>query len=201
MPSSAAATWTSAWVSTPPMTARVSTMVKAIPFMVEGWHAPAGRRTCEPRPLVHVGQIRPATPVGAGQILGPGRQIVSQDNSRRRQPNRRSDRDPGPRPYALAVSPAGMGQKHYPHSPCRIGRTSRRMRGSPVQELVADVLSDRYFEDVWMPHPCGSCALPAAKPARTDTGDKTDDEGGDRVKVRLGIDVACRADHQASLAG
>src|SRR5207244_12224385 len=37
--------------------------------------------------------------------------------------------------------------------------------------------------------PCGTCALPAAKPARTDTGrDKTDDEGGDRVKVRLGID-------------
>ena len=55
-------------------------MVKAIPFMVEGWHAPAGRPTCEPRPLVQVGQIRPATQVVPGRLLGPGRQIVSQDN-------------------------------------------------------------------------------------------------------------------------
>src|SRR6185437_16041285 len=52
----------SAWVSTPPVTARVSsTMVNAIPFLwLKGWHAPAGRRTREPRPLVQAGQIRPA---------------------------------------------------------------------------------------------------------------------------------------------
>src|SRR6266481_8087657 len=41
--------------------ARVSTMVKAIPLLwLKGWHAPAGRRTCEPRPLAQDGQIRPA---------------------------------------------------------------------------------------------------------------------------------------------
>jgi hypothetical protein len=45
------------------------------PFLSEGWHAPAGRRTREPRPLAQAGQIAPAAPVGAG--LGPGRQIVS----------------------------------------------------------------------------------------------------------------------------
>src|SRR5215471_7523235 len=42
--SSAAATCASACVSTPPVTARASsTMVNVIPFVVEGWHAPAGR--------------------------------------------------------------------------------------------------------------------------------------------------------------
>src|SRR5580704_3355423 len=46
---------------------------------VEGWHAPAGRRTCEPRPLAQDGQIRPAAPVGAVN-LGPGRQSASQDS-------------------------------------------------------------------------------------------------------------------------
>ena len=48
MGSSAAATCTSAWVSTPPVIERVSTMDNAIPFLrLKGWHAPAGRRTCE----------------------------------------------------------------------------------------------------------------------------------------------------------
>src|SRR5205823_8356065 len=67
----------SAWVSTPPVIARVSTMVTAISFLrLKGWHAPAGRLACEPRPLVQDGQIGPAPPVGARK-LGPGRQIVS----------------------------------------------------------------------------------------------------------------------------
>ena len=61
------------------VSARVSTMVNAVPFSGEGWHAPAGRRTCEPRPLIQARQIRPAAPVGA-RNLGPGRQIVSQDS-------------------------------------------------------------------------------------------------------------------------
>src|SRR5271157_1613504 len=55
-------------------------MVNVIPFKVEGWHAPADRRTCDPRPLVQEGQIRTAAPVDAGISLGPGRQIDSQDN-------------------------------------------------------------------------------------------------------------------------
>ncbi len=36
--------------------------------------------------------------------LGPGLQIVSQDNPKRRQPTRRSGRDPGSRPYARIQS-------------------------------------------------------------------------------------------------
>jgi len=51
----------SAWVPAPPVMERVSTMGDAISFLrLKGWHAPAGRRTCEPRPLVQDGQIGPA---------------------------------------------------------------------------------------------------------------------------------------------
>src|SRR5436190_21273099 len=75
--------------------ARVSTMVNAISFLwLKGWHAPAGRRTCEPRPLVQDGQIRPAAPVGARKNWGPAGKS-SRKTARRRQPNRRSGRDPG----------------------------------------------------------------------------------------------------------
>jgi hypothetical protein len=39
----------------------------------------------------------------------------------RRQPNRRSGWDPGPRPYARTQSKPGKpGRKHYPQSPCRL---------------------------------------------------------------------------------
>ena len=53
------------------------------------------------------GQIRPAAPVGAWN-LGPGRQIVSQDSTKRRQPNRRSDRDPVP--LTLVPRPVTLGE-------------------------------------------------------------------------------------------
>jgi hypothetical protein len=46
--------------------------------MVEGWHAPAGRRTREPRPLAQARQIRPAAPVGARTGTRPTDR--SQDN-------------------------------------------------------------------------------------------------------------------------
>jgi hypothetical protein len=40
----------------------------AIPFLwLKGWHAPAGRRACEPRPLAQDGQIGTAPPVGANK--------------------------------------------------------------------------------------------------------------------------------------
>src|SRR5215470_899021 len=78
--SSAAAIWVSAWVSTPPVTARASsTMVTVIPFVVEGWHAPAGRRTWQPRPLAQARQIRPATR-WVPKEPGPGRQVDSKDS-------------------------------------------------------------------------------------------------------------------------
>src|SRR6266568_650343 len=38
---------------------------------VAGWHAPAGRRTWEPRPLAQARQIRPAAPVGARSWARP----------------------------------------------------------------------------------------------------------------------------------
>jgi hypothetical protein len=89
---------TSAWVSTPPVMACVSTMVNAISFLwLKGWHAPAGRRTCEPRPLPRPGRSgrqRRWVP----QSLGPGRQTVSHDNT---PASADPEARPGPRPPAL----------------------------------------------------------------------------------------------------
>jgi hypothetical protein len=46
-------------VSTPPVMARLSsTLVIAVPFMVEGWHTPAGRRTRGRRRLLLTRVIR-----------------------------------------------------------------------------------------------------------------------------------------------
>jgi hypothetical protein len=58
---------------------------------------------------------------GCQKTWGPADKS-SRKTARRRQPNRRSGRDPGPltlRPRRLTVRGTG-GQKHYPHSPCRL---------------------------------------------------------------------------------
>src|SRR5579863_9139754 len=58
------------------------------------WHAPAGHRTCDPRPLVQARQIRPAAPVGARNPgTRPTDRFAGQPD--RRQPNLGSGRDPG----------------------------------------------------------------------------------------------------------
>src|SRR5216683_7391225 len=75
------------------MTGLSSTMVIAVPFVVKGWHAPAGRRTREPRPLAQAGQIRPAAPVGARNWDPAGKPVAGQPQ--RRRPDRRSGRVPG----------------------------------------------------------------------------------------------------------
>src|SRR5579864_4588399 len=77
MGSSAAATCTSAWVSTPPVTARVSTMVIAIPFLRlrDGTH-PLAAGPVNPGLLHRTGRSgRHAG--GCHKNLGPGRRIVS----------------------------------------------------------------------------------------------------------------------------
>ena len=97
MLSSAAATWTSRWVSTPPVTGRVaSTMVIAIPFfkwLRGGTHLlTIGPWTAEP--LRKAQPIEPPD-VGAGKNPGtrPTRRLEGQPE--RRQPVRKSGRDPG----------------------------------------------------------------------------------------------------------
>src|SRR5262245_30085244 len=63
-----------------------------------GWHAPAGRRTREPRPLAQDGQIGPAPPAGATKTWDPA------DESLAGQPERASadsEVRPGPRPPTL----------------------------------------------------------------------------------------------------
>src|SRR5215813_80809 len=120
IPSRAAATWVSAWVSTPPVTAAVLTMDIVIPFAVEGWHAPAGRRSRDPRPLVQARQIGTAPPVGATNNLGPGRQVVRKTTSgvsRLAGQAGTQATDPTPRPGQNPGSRAGTT---YPHTPCRL---------------------------------------------------------------------------------
>src|SRR6266699_4349308 len=88
------------------MTGLSSTMVIAVPFVVEGWHAPAGRRIREPRPLAQARQIRPAAPVGARNWDPADKPVTGQPQ--RRRPDRRSGRVPGsdatPKPPRNRVS-------------------------------------------------------------------------------------------------
>src|SRR6266513_5980838 len=85
-------------------------MVNAIPFLwLEGWHAPAGRRTCEPRPLVQDGQIRPAVPVGAIKTWDPADRSFRRTT---RAASAESEVRPGPRlptlrPHHLKTGEAG----------------------------------------------------------------------------------------------
>ena len=84
----------------------IATMVIAVPFRVEGWHAPAGRRTREPPVSAKTGQIRPAAPAGARNWDPAGKPVTGQPQ--RRRPDRRSGRVPGsdatPRPPRNRVS-------------------------------------------------------------------------------------------------
>ena len=59
-------------------------------------------------PGLSTGRADQTGSAGRCQNLGPGRQIVSQDNTKRRQPNRRSDRDPVP--LTLAPRPVTLGE-------------------------------------------------------------------------------------------
>src|ERR1700722_8407074 len=115
------------------MTRVSSTMVNAIPFpWLKGWHAPAGRRTCEPRPLAQDGQIRPARrrvtehlgPAGApagARKPGPGGRIVSRPAREGTSADPEVRPDPGSRPYVRTTAkPRKQGRKLYPHPPCRL---------------------------------------------------------------------------------
>src|ERR1022692_941134 len=85
-------------------------MGNAISFLrLKGWHAPAGRRTCEPRPLVQDGQIRSAPPVGARKTgARPTDRFARQPDAA----SADSEVRPGPRlqtlrPYQAKTSEAG----------------------------------------------------------------------------------------------
>jgi hypothetical protein len=80
----------------------------------DGTH-PLARRTCEPRPLVQAGQIRPAPLAGA---IRPGARPTDRlaGQPGRRQPTRRSGRDPGSRPYAPVQTRSGKPGRKRIHS-------------------------------------------------------------------------------------
>ena len=90
------------------------------------------RRTCEPRPLVQDGQIRPAPPVGARK---PGARPTNRfaGQPERRQPTRRSGRDPGPptlRPRQVTVGEAAPEARSTLSLPTRSGRQFDRLPSS-----------------------------------------------------------------------
>src|SRR5690348_15059507 len=101
-----------ACVSTPPVMTRASStmVVIAVPFMVEGWHAPAGRRTREPRPLPRPGRSDRHRRWMPG--LGPGRQAAGKTA---RAASAESEVRPGPRPRHYAQATA------KPRKPERVG--------------------------------------------------------------------------------
>ncbi len=117
IPSSAAATWTSAWVSTPPVMAGVFTMDTVIPFVVEGWHAPAGHRTGEPWPLVQARQNRDGTAGGCQKNWDPAdrsfRKTTSGVSRLARQAGTQAT-DPTPVPGQTRGSRAGSTHPHPP---------------------------------------------------------------------------------------
>src|SRR5256885_1216708 len=101
------------------------------PFSVlEGWHAPAGRRACEPRPLAQDGQIGTAPPVG-----GPGRAPAPPPPPPPRRKPVKAGREalPHPPPPPTAAKPCKQGRKALPTSslPNRRGRVLRRPAGWP----------------------------------------------------------------------
>ena len=104
--------------------------------MVEGWHAPAGRRTREPRPLAQARQIRPAAPAGTRNWDPAGKPVAGQPQ--RRRPDRRSGRVPGS--DATPGPPQNPGSKmacrnRSPHPPCRpCAACLRRVRPAPVAQ-------------------------------------------------------------------
>jgi hypothetical protein len=86
----------------------IATMVMPSPFRVEGWHAPAGRRTREPRPLPRPGRSdrqRRWVP----ETTGTRPTSRSQDNPDGVRPDNRSDQVPAPtlRPYPRKTTEAG----------------------------------------------------------------------------------------------
>ena len=97
------------------------------------------------------GQIRPAAPAGARKTrTRPTVRFARQP--KRRQPTRRSGRDPGSRPYAPITSRSGKpGRKHFPHSPCRLGRAvagSARRRSVRLYPALEGTCDERWRRDI-----------------------------------------------------
>jgi len=70
----------------------------------------------------------------------------------RRQPTRRSGRDPGSRPYAPVTSRSGKpGRKHYPHSPCRLGVAGCLARCTQIIPICVNPQPDATSGDLQHP--------------------------------------------------
>src|SRR6266581_7169595 len=96
-------------------------MVNVIPFVVEGWHAPAGRRAGNPWPLAQARQHRDGTAGGCQKNLGPADRSfpkTASGVSRLAGQAGTQATDPTPAPRQTVRSRAGST---HPHPPCRLG--------------------------------------------------------------------------------
>src|ERR1700679_3135186 len=133
------------------MTRASSTMVViAVPFTVEGWHAPAGRRTREPRALPRPGRSDRHRRWMPG--LGPGRQAAGRTTGTA---SDESGGGPGPRPRHYAQTTA------KPRKPRRVGPSliiPAVRYASPSAAVVTGVAAER---SLWM---CAGLLTRAERP-------------------------------------
>src|SRR6266496_1877662 len=145
----------------------------------EGWHAPAGRRTCEPRPLVQDGQIRPAVPAGAIKTWDPADRSFRRTT---RAASAESEVRPGPRlPTLTPAPPQNRGSRagSTTHTlPAEYEREDYQARALLEMRILANSVS-------------GQAAEPAATVAGRIGGHDTPTGGGQRAgRVRLGGDLS-----------
>jgi Transposase len=102
------------------------TTVVAVPFVVEGWHAPAGRRTREPRPLPRPGRSGRQR----RQVPGTGTRPASREqdnlNGVGRIAGQAGSQAPTSRPYHRKTPEVGRcARNRSPHPPCRLSAQVR----------------------------------------------------------------------------
>ena len=131
----------------------IATMVIAVPFVVKGWHAPAGRRTREPRPLPRPGRSdrqRRRVP-GTGTRRQAGNRTTSTASAR-------SQVRPGPRLRRYAQTAAKPRKqdscRSFSDPPCRYARAFKLIEAAQARwcavnapHLVALVRAGATFVD------------------------------------------------------
>src|SRR6266576_257668 len=104
---------------------------------VEGWHAPAGRRTWEPRPLAQARQIRPAAPVGARGWARPTDRSQDSPSGVGRFGGQAGPRPQTLRPYQAKTSEAGPEAQSTSSLPTmRRPQTAGLLRPGGAEQLV-----------------------------------------------------------------
>ena len=204
---SAAATWTSAWVSTPPVMTGFSTMVKAIPFKVEGGTHPPADRPVNPDLLSRSGRPDRLHRWVPGTILGPVDRSISK--AARHGVNRLGSQTE-PRTPDLTPSscqPQGWGSEALLHSPCRVSGGCRTLNPT-IAACRSTAPTTPGLSDEWGQRgELGLGRFGAAKPRLGEPGslaprtDGSGPPGGARRCVRVRTNGPARRPDQRSAPG